>query len=113
MKVRPQRMAESDQVYLDAARQYARRVFNKLREQNSGRHHASFDVRDALLKTEKRFCDLGTFGVESIIHSGDYQGPEICYLNTGDGYDLTLLYNWGTGRFQIGCWADLVEKHSH
>ena len=47
---------------------------------------------------------LGTFGVE-------YLGGDIYYCNTGDTYDLTLLYDERVDRFFVGTWGSLVEAN--
>ncbi len=33
------------------------------------------------------------------------------YLNQGDTYDTTLIYDKGKGRFFISSWGDEVERH--
>lgn len=35
--------------------------------------------------------------------------PHIWYLNAGDTYATTLIYNSRTQRVTIGCWGDLVD----
>jgi hypothetical protein len=34
----------------------------------------------------------------------------LSYVNMGDTYDTTLLYDHKTGRFSVGSWGDIVEK---
>jgi hypothetical protein len=47
---------------------------------------------------------LGEFsGVESCFP----QRPEIHYLNAGDTYNPTLIFNDYTGTIRIGCWGDI------
>ena len=47
-----------------------------------------------------------TSGVETIA-LGD--NSFVDYLNTGDSYSVTL-YRW-RGRYYVGCWGDLAERH--
>lgn len=47
-----------------------------------------------------------TSGVETIA-LGD--NSFVDYLNTGETYRVTL-YRW-RGRYSVGCWGDLVERH--
>ena len=114
MKTVLQSVDETRKQYLSKARRYASRKYRQLREENERYHHASFDVRDALLAAEKRFTDLGTFGVESIteINGHNTNGVELCYLNTGETYDLTICYDWNRQQFILACWGDIVEGTS-
>lgn len=55
----------------------------------------------------------GVFGIESI-ETGEYQGGYFSgsgalYLNTGDTYNTTLLYDVEEDRFYITTWGDWVE----
>lgn len=36
--------------------------------------------------------------------------PAFSYINSGDTYNLTLIFNHHTGRFFTGCIGDLIEK---
>lgn len=47
---------------------------------------------------------LETFGVE-------YLGGDVYYCNTGETYDVTLLYDERADRFFVGCWGNLVEAN--
>lgn len=47
---------------------------------------------------------LDTFGVE-------YLGGDVYYCNTGETYDVTLLYDERVDRFSVGCWGNLVEAN--
>jgi hypothetical protein len=33
------------------------------------------------------------------------------YVNMGDPYDTTLIYDLSTGRFYVGAWGDWVERY--
>ncbi len=95
--------------YLKRAARYARSTYNTIRKSaDYYNSHNSFAVRDALLKTEKRFTDLGTFGVEYIAKGHNSKSPSITYLNSGDTYTLTILYV--RGQFRVGCWGNIVER---
>ncbi|MCW5941025.1 MAG: hypothetical protein KIS66_02255 [Fimbriimonadaceae bacterium] len=57
---------------------------------------------------------LAAHGVESI--DGNYNDPywqnaQYLYVNRGDPYDPTVLYDCTRERFFSGCWGDVVEKH--
>lgn len=43
-------------------------------------------------------------GVESLY----LEKPHIFYLNAGDTYATTLIYNYNTDTLRLGCWGDLV-----
>jgi len=55
---------------------------------------------------------LGTHGVEGLgpPRGGDY-APPYEYLNAGDTYAGTLIYDRGRDRLFVGSWGDIVEKH--
>jgi transposase len=55
---------------------------------------------------------LGTHGVEGLgpRRSGDY-APSYEYLNAGDPYVGTLIYDRDRDRLFVGSWGDFVEKH--
>ncbi len=36
--------------------------------------------------------------------------PDIWYLNAGDTYDTTLIFDAGQDKAWAGCWGDLVES---
>lgn len=49
----------------------------------------------------------GTYGVEGFqTRAGEY----VEYLNTGDTYAPTVIY-W-RGRYTVGSWGDIAEKHA-
>jgi len=55
---------------------------------------------------------FGTYGVEGLgpPRSGDY-APPYEYLNAGDTYSATLIYDRDRDRLFVGSWGDLVESH--
>ena len=109
---RLQKTGETRSAYLIRARLACRVAKAKLEDSGEYRHcHDGFLVRDTLLVVEQWFPDLGTFGVESIHQGSNQRSPAIDYLNTGDSYELTIMYI--RGRFRIGCWGDIVERGNY
>lgn len=109
VRERRQKTGESLRDYVRAACRYARRKLAELRDLDEYRYcHDSFAVRDALLITEARFVDLGTFGVEHIPRGRNRRSPAIDYLNAGDTYEITVLYV--SGQFRAGDWGYYVER---
>jgi hypothetical protein len=55
---------------------------------------------------------LGTHGVEALgPPSGSSFAPPYEYLNTGDTYAATLVYNRNTDTITIGSWGDIAERN--
>lgn len=107
-----QKVGESRLKYLHKAARFAREEYKKLFKEAGYRTiHHSFSLRDALLNTEKKYSDLGTFGVEYIAAGKNKKSPEITYLNTGETYELTILVV--RNRFIIGSWGDIVERGNY
>lgn len=112
MKTIEQTVGQSREAYLRKAIRFARQKFNDLSTSPDYRHcHESFALRDALLQTEKKFPDLGTFGVEYTPAGSNRRSPAITYLNAGDTYESTILYI--RGRFRVGTWGDVVERGNY
>lgn len=109
MKTRKQRTDETRQQYLKAARKYCREQYNRLKEFDYPYNcHVSFYACDAMARTEKRFVDLGTFGTEGFCNDVGTKG--ITYLNTGDSYEPTILFDSDKERFFVASWGDIVEN---
>jgi len=53
---------------------------------------------------------LECYGVECIENPDNCNSPSYSYVNTGDTYTRTLLYNHKTGRYLISSWGDIVEQ---
>jgi hypothetical protein len=55
---------------------------------------------------------MGTHGVEGLgpPRGGDY-APPYEYLNAGDSYAATLIYDRGRDRLFVGTWGGIVESH--
>jgi hypothetical protein len=64
----------------------------------------------AILEVVDGFMDGN--GVEYIESHADTMRSQdgLSYVNIGDTYDSTLLYDHKTGRFSVGSWGDIVEK---
>lgn len=112
VKLKPQKPGESRAKYLARARSHCQQVRKQLLETGDYNHcHESFLIRDIMLNIQAIFSDLGTFGVEHIAAGRNAKSPAIDYLNTGDSYELTILYI--RGRFRVGCWGDIVETGNY
>lgn len=53
-----------------------------------------------------------TYGVEYIAHEHDtfHTVYGLDYLNTGDSYTKTIIYDHSKGRYVVAAWGDIVEK---
>lgn len=70
-------------------------------------------VEDAMLAIDKI---LGTYGTEAITaensaHSGYFYDAVALYVNTGDTYNPTILYDVNKRRFELTTWGDWVENN--
>ena len=52
---------------------------------------------------------LGLFGVEAIWEEGNYSNPVATYVNTGDSYAMTLVYDVEEDEILLTGWGDFVE----
>ena len=93
---------ESRWVYLHRCIKWVRMAYRKQREHETC--HPSFSACEVLREAEKNFPDLGTFGTEGVPEL------ELSYLNTGDGYEHTLVFYSNRERFTVDSWADIVER---
>lgn len=50
-------------------------------------------------------------GTEAVFGEGE-MSPDACYINLGDPYATTLLYDYTRGRWLITSWGDWVESQS-
>jgi hypothetical protein len=79
---------------------------------------AAVDVKshrsvDDTLKTANRL--IGGYGVEVLRgkYVNSYYGDIVAeYVNVGDSYAATLLFNTVTSRFSLTSWGDFVEKNA-
>ncbi len=51
--------------------------------------------------------DLNKLGEFAGVESCYPKRPELYYLNAGDTYNTTLIFNYATGSVRIGCWGDI------
>lgn len=94
---------------LKKAKAYARKRFNWLR--NSPEHqssHVSFAATAALKEAAEMF-GLG-FGIEGMADAPAGRHG-ISYINMGDAYAATVIYDSRSDRFTIGAWGGIVERH--
>ncbi len=70
----------------------------------AGQRQAALDYADEL---------LGGSGIEYIESQQDTMRRRegLSYVNMGDTYDTTLIYDHKTGRFYVGAWGDWVERY--
>jgi hypothetical protein len=73
-----------------------------------------FDPVDAALNYADDFLQrLGkSHGVEYIRHKDDsqHQVYGVSYLNVGEAYYPTILFDHARGTFSIGAWGDMMER---
>lgn len=107
MRKRQQKTTETREDYLRAAARYCRR---KLAEEvdNDIHCHISHNVSKAMESTERRFVDLGTFGVEGDCRLNGEGHIDIQYLNTGDFYDQTIVFY--RDRLRVASVGDILES---
>ncbi len=102
----------------ERALKVARREFRRLkREDVYGSFHPSHHASDALLKAEeylRKRGENGTFGVEgNSIPDNDFMSRDhrsCMYLNGGDTYAATIIWDGQSEQFHIGCWGDWQEE---
>lgn len=88
------------------ARRFASDYYRKHKEEYEG-YHPSHLGSKAIEEAGKKF-NIG-FGCEGFCL--DEAGRDgISYLNMGDTYEYTVLFDSRTERFSTGCWGDLLEK---
>jgi len=65
--------------------------------------------------------DLMNAGEPDILHAADHfmsgngveripGRPGLMFVNMGDTYDTTLIYDYKTNRFVVSSWGDIVER---
>lgn len=52
---------------------------------------------------------VGGYGVEAIYHPSSVTRPALLYINKGDTYDNTIMFDRFVGRFYVGSWGDWIE----
>lgn len=91
------KVGESRVDYLKRAAEWCREQYRAKRLYTSC--HPSFTAAEVMRDAEKRFTDLGTFGVEGWCDDAGRHGWE--YLNTGDVYGITILFSTKSERFSV------------
>jgi hypothetical protein len=95
--------------YLRAAMRYCRKEYNKLRAEPY-LPHCSHDASKAMEATERKYIDLGTFGVEGFTFTDSYTAG-LQYLNTGETYEQTITFRSDTEQFRITSYGDFIENN--
>jgi hypothetical protein len=101
---------------------HGRRLREALESNRTVREHpAAIARRDECLNPpsllDQRLHTLNaiaeTHGVEYIAHRDDTMRDNygLEYLNTGDTYIPTLIYDHSKDRWIVGCWGDIVERN--
>lgn len=52
---------------------------------------------------------LGGYGVEAIFRDGGRISPDMEYVNMGDPYNATVVYDYIDGKFIVTAWGDWIE----
>ena len=85
-------------------------VMGLVREYDLPDYVEKYDLPDVALHVIDKL--LGGFGVEAV--GGDMEvssySPDMAYVNTGDTYSPTVVYDYGSGRFSLTSWGDWVER---
>lgn len=68
--------------------------------------HVSHDVAKYLERVLQAAGESGLCGVENLCP----ELPHVWYLNAGDPYVTTLIYNSETHRWSLDCWDNIVER---
>jgi hypothetical protein len=87
------------------ARRFASDYFRKHRHDPENFGHPSHLAAKALKAADDKFS-IG-YGVEGFA-VGD--NDSISYINTGDSYGYTVLFDSRSRRFSTGTWGDIVER---
>lgn len=104
----PMKVGESREKYFRRAAKWCRERYTHKRLFTSC--HPSHTAAEVMKECEKRFTDLGTFGVEGWCDDFGRDGWE--YLNTGDAYEITIVFNSKIQKFFVRCWGDIAERLS-
>ena len=95
---------KADEETLRKALRYVRAQYKLLREDDDS--HESFAATEAINLAGKRF-EIG-HGAEGFSFDGGREG--ITYLNMGDTYDGTLVFDSREERFEISTYGDKIEQ---
>ena len=81
------------------------RDFEEYRKLTRGMYHHPTWVEAVLMLADS--WDEGSFGVESI--ETEHGELKALYLNTGDTYSPTILWDESSGHFYLTTWGDWLE----
>lgn len=94
-------------VYWESIRRWVRQKYNALREtQQFSGAHPSHAASEALRLASAHF-EIG-HGSEGFCDDVGRHGYS--YINTGDPYETTVLFDSESERFSVGNWGDIVEN---
>jgi hypothetical protein len=96
--------------FSELPKQAAKRFAEVITEAEAMPHHSRIDIALG-------FADgvLNGFGIESIRDDGwsdYYLDLGLLYVNLGDPYEKTLMYDTRTKKFIIGAWGDYIDTPS-
>lgn len=106
--IQRQSVGETDRQYLERAFAYCRKEYKRSRQ--TEHCHESHTADDVMRECERLFPDLGTCGTEGFCSDDGAHG--ISYLNTGDTYALTIIFQTfpRSVRWLLGDWGTIVEN---
>lgn len=98
-------MGDNFLIALRNARAFCARYYRDNKPDRMGWEHPSFLARDAIKLAGEKF-GIG-YGAEGFCWDCGRDG--VTYLNMGDAYADTIIFDSRTEQFRIGCWGDVVE----
>ena len=106
-----QKTGETRSAYLNRVRNWMSKAYNAGRVVDNacyGYCHPSHTAARVMLDAQHKFEDLCSFGIEGWCDECGKHG--INYLNMGDTYELTIMFDSKTERFTVGTWGDTYER---
>ena len=101
-----ERIMTADIGTVKKARLFAYRTYKQLRDDYRYSGHPSHAASEAIRLAGIKF-GIG-YGCEGFCWDCGRDG--ISYLNMGDTYATTVLFDSRTGRFTVSCYGDIVEQ---
>jgi len=71
---------------------------------------STHNTRSAEKLLDQFSSSIGGYGVESLTEQGHYNDVSALYVNRGDTYDATMIYDADVGAFLLQAWGDWVEE---
>lgn len=99
-------MARVDSDLVVKARRFASEWYRKNKTDYRWAGHPSHAASEAIRLAGEKF-GIG-YGPEGFCWDNGRDG--ITYLNMGDTYEYTVLFDSRSERFSTGCWGDVVER---